>query len=135
MGDWLRFGNEKWGEKYSQAARITGYDRKSLRNMAWVASRFEPSRRRRELTFGHHAIAAPLAPDDQDRWLDRAIGDGLSVNDLRIEIKAERRGSATQASEPDDTVDLPTPVAVTCPGCGLKFDPALVDESDCASEK
>src|SRR5215467_8393012 len=43
IGDWIRYGNSKWGEKYSEAARVTGYDPASLRNMAWVASRFEPS--------------------------------------------------------------------------------------------
>ena len=37
IGDWVRYGAARWGEKYAEAARVTGYDIASLRNMAWVA--------------------------------------------------------------------------------------------------
>src|SRR5690348_17619086 len=32
LGDWIRYGNTRWGEKYREAIRITGYDVQSLRN-------------------------------------------------------------------------------------------------------
>src|SRR5215469_10901196 len=34
IGDWVRYGAARWGEKYSDAARATGYDPRSLANMA-----------------------------------------------------------------------------------------------------
>lgn len=34
LGDWIRYGNTRWGEKYREARRITGYDVQSLRNFA-----------------------------------------------------------------------------------------------------
>jgi hypothetical protein len=46
IGDWIRFGEQRYGEKYSQALEATPYDEQSLRNMVWVAEHVEPSRRR-----------------------------------------------------------------------------------------
>jgi hypothetical protein len=40
----VRYGTARWGEKYAEAARVTGYDVASLRNMAWVASRASEER-------------------------------------------------------------------------------------------
>jgi len=60
VGDWVRFGATKYGEKYAQAAELTSYDEHSLRNMAYVASRYaELSRRRDNLSLSHHAGAHP----------------------------------------------------------------------------
>jgi hypothetical protein len=41
-------------------------------NYAWVARRFELSRRRDTLTFGHHAELAALREPEQGSWLDQA---------------------------------------------------------------
>ena len=30
IGDWVRYGTAKWGEKYTEAAKVTGYDPASL---------------------------------------------------------------------------------------------------------
>jgi len=46
IGDWIRYGNAKFGERYAWAARVTAYDTQTLMNMVYVASRFEISRRR-----------------------------------------------------------------------------------------
>ncbi|HWO48080.1 MAG TPA: hypothetical protein VNM41_08470, partial [Solirubrobacterales bacterium] len=58
LGDWVRYGADKWGEKYTQAARITGYDPRSLANMASIAAAFDSSRRRDDLTWSHHVAVA-----------------------------------------------------------------------------
>ena len=42
------------------------------RNAKWVSGRLEMSIRIDNLSFGHHRQVAPLEPDDQDDWLDRA---------------------------------------------------------------
>jgi hypothetical protein len=55
------------------------------------------SRRRDNLSFGHHATVAALPPPLQDEWLDRAERDDLSVMKLRQAVKVsfmkDRRAS------------------------------------------
>ena len=94
IGDWLRFGAEAFGERYAPAARTTGYDRQSLMNMVYVASKIEPGRRREQLSWSHHAELAALEPADQDRWLDHAVDERLSVRSLREAIRGQRRAAA-----------------------------------------
>src|SRR6476661_6992142 len=117
LGDWIRYGTARWGEKYTQAARITGYDVHSLRNIAYVAGRVDVSRRRDTLTWSHHAEVCPLEPDDQDEWLDRAASEGMSVADLRIELRSARRKE--NGSNARSEADVKT---VTCPECEHQFE-------------
>lgn len=117
VGDWLRYGVAKWGEKYAEASRITGYDCPTLRNMAWVASRFPVSLRSDKLTWSHHVLLAPLTGAEQRYWIDRAAELRLSVADLRIELRAAKRVEKDEQEEsapPDDPDDAP----VVCPNCG-----------------
>jgi len=119
LGDWLRYGTAKWGEKYVEASRITGYDVRSLTNMASLSACFEISRRRDNLSWSHHAVVAALDPDEQDRWLDMATAERLSVADLRIELRGvERRRGAQErayAQLPDEDVS-----GFICPQCGYR---------------
>lgn len=119
IGDWLLFGNEHYGEKYSRASRITGYDAQTLMNMAYVASHFAHGRRREVLSWSHHAEVASLSPDDQDRWLDFAIEQRLSVQSLRIEVRSARRSETGTAS--DEKRGQQTE-AVVCPNCSHAFE-------------
>jgi hypothetical protein len=116
VGDWLRYGASKWGEKYPEAARITGYDCPTLRNMAWVASRFPVSLRSDKLTWSHHVLLAPLTQAEQRYWIDRATAQHLSVADLRIELRSARRVQARVRRDrtPPDAGDT----QVACPNCG-----------------
>ena len=97
VGDWLVFGEKKWGEMYTQALDDTNYEYQALRDAKWVCSQIELSRRRDNLTFSHHREVAPLEPPDQDRWLDRAAQEGWSRNELRLQIAADgpRAGART----------------------------------------
>jgi hypothetical protein len=72
IGDWLRFGEAKFGERYVQAIEETLFAYQTLANDVWVAKAIEPSRRKEKLTFGHHAVVAALPPAKQDEWLDKA---------------------------------------------------------------
>jgi hypothetical protein len=116
VGDWLLYGTGRWGEMYAAAAKATGYDPKSLRNYRYVASRVSASLRKDNLTFGHHALVASLDADSQRHWLDRAVHDRLSVEDLRGELRAERVGLA----EPAEGVAIHphAGIVVKCPRCG-----------------
>jgi hypothetical protein len=122
IGDWIRYGNSKWGEKYAEAARVTGYDVASLRNMAWVAARFDLSLRSDTLTWSHHVLLAPLEADEQRRWLERANQERLSVADLRIELRSRREGEPPAAAEEAPAEGGAAEVGVTvCPQCGHKI--------------
>jgi hypothetical protein len=96
IGDWLRYGNARYGERYVAAGQVTGYDVQSLRNMAYVAGRFEVPRRRAALSFSHHAELAGLSPEEQDLWLDRAEVGALSVGSLRSELRRTRHRAASR---------------------------------------
>ncbi|HEU4393308.1 MAG TPA: LmbU family transcriptional regulator [Solirubrobacterales bacterium] len=121
LGDWVRYGVSKWGEKYKVAARITGYDGHSLRNMAYVASRFELSRRRDKLSFSHHAEVSALTSSEQDQWLDLAETRRLSVGDLRVELRAARRGSDRGLGSGGHAGVAPGAIAAVCPECAHTF--------------
>jgi hypothetical protein len=115
IGDWIEYGTTKWGEKYVEASRITGYDVKSLRNIAYVARQVDLSRRRDKLRWSHHSEVAGLEPEEQDRWLDRCLADRLAVADLRIELRGSQRASRDDSGEQSQSDELRSMV---CPHCG-----------------
>jgi hypothetical protein len=136
IGDWVRYGAARYGAKYAVAARVTGYDRQTLMNMVYVASRFEFSRRRENLSFSHHAELAALDEDEQEWWLNQASAKKLSVRDLRDELsslsaraRADRGRSGetgrARTLQRSDSVRSPAREApdriVTCPHCGERF--------------
>jgi hypothetical protein len=126
IGDWLRYGNVKYGEKYARAARITGYDAKTLMNMVYVATRFEISRRREKLSWSHHAVIASLDVHEQERWLDFSERQRLSVHCLRLELASQRSHACkqtTDVSEPEGSAG--DAQRVSCPECGTEFIPPM----------
>ncbi len=121
LGDWIRYGNAKFGERYSRAARITGYDVQTLMNMVYVASRFTTSRRRENLSWSHHETLASLDPSAQDHWLDRAVAERLSISDLRLELRDWRRRSSQSADGECSFTEAPGKLdSVLCPNCGTR---------------
>lgn len=125
IGDWLRYGNERFGERYVRASRITGYDTQTLMNMVYVASRFEISRRREMLSWSHHAELAALESEEQDRWLTISERESLSVRCLREEMRRRRR-HADDPGRPRLTANRQK--EVVCPACGCRFDQELERE-------
>jgi hypothetical protein len=91
IGDWVRYGAARYGRKYELATRVTGYEHQTLLNMVYVATRFEISRRREKLSWSHHAELAALGFEEQERWLDRATAQRLTVRRLRCELTAARQ--------------------------------------------
>jgi hypothetical protein len=119
IGDWIRFGTARWGEKYTEAARVTGYDVASLRNMAWVASQFDLSLRSDKLSWSHHVLLAPLERDEQARWIAQAVEQRLSVADLRLELRTRGNGGRRgQVTTGDRSLEQGEDV---CPHCGHKL--------------
>uniref|UniRef100_A0A7C4TW48 Uncharacterized protein n=1 Tax=Caldisericum exile TaxID=693075 RepID=A0A7C4TW48_9BACT len=83
LGDWILWGEQKFGEKYTQAIEETGLDYGTLANYVYVCRSIEFSRRREKLSFSVHAEVAPLPIDKQDELLDRAEKEGLHSRDVR----------------------------------------------------
>jgi hypothetical protein len=104
LGDWLAYGQAAYGSRYREAVERTGLDYQTLRNYAWVAGRFELSRRRDSLSFGHHAEVAALPGPEQDFWLRKAEQFGWPVRRLRREVRASlaERRQGPAALEPAD---------------------------------
>jgi hypothetical protein len=102
LADWWLYGDREYGQAAAQAAPL-GVAAKTLQNAAWVGSKIEPSRRREDLTIGHHAAVAGLDdPDEQDQWLDKAAGSDWSVGELRGRI----RNSTRDVTQPTDAEKL-----------------------------
>jgi len=87
LGDWCNFGEARYHEKYSQALDATDYELGTIKNAAYVAGNFPSSRRRDDLSFGHHQNVVALTPKQQDRWLDLASVERWSVQELRARLK------------------------------------------------
>lgn len=101
IGDWLVYGEQRYGEKYSQALEDqTGRKTQTLMNYAYVAKAVEISRRRENVDFSTHAEVASLPPDEQERILAKAAKEKLSRNTVRRE--ADRVKRANQPKPKDD---------------------------------
>lgn len=99
LGDWLNYGERQYGETYSQAIEVTGATYQALANCAYVARSVEFSRRRENLSFGHHAEVAALPAPEQDLVLERADSEGWSTRRLR-EFVRSGNWQADQPAEP-----------------------------------
>jgi len=88
IGDWLNYGEQKYGETYAQAIDGTQYDYQTLSNDKWIASRVEVSRRRENLSFSHHSEVAELDPEEQDELLDLADNQKLNRSEFRKVVRS-----------------------------------------------
>lgn len=106
LGDWLIFGRESYGQRYKVAVSSTELDYQTLRNYAWVASRFASSRRRDTLSFGHHAELAALEEGDQEAWLDRCVAERWPRSELRRHLRCARQDGTTVGQRGVEVVEL-----------------------------
>jgi hypothetical protein len=90
LGDWLAYGQMKYGRRYKEGIAATGLEYQTLRNYAVVARRFDLSRRRDNLSFQHHAEVCALDDQEQDFWLDAAADGRWSRTLLRDRVRAAR---------------------------------------------
>lgn len=98
LGDWLVYGQYKYGERYRTVAAAVNLDFQTLRNYAWVARRYELENRRERLSFQHHAEVAAMPPEERERWLDLAEEHQWSRNVLRRNVRAGRDGRGQSAT-------------------------------------
>jgi hypothetical protein len=101
VADWLTYGEHNYGEKYVQAADACRLEPKTLKNIQTIGLRYPPNRRRKSLSFSHHAVVAFKDPEEQDHWLDIAERKGLSKADLEKEIKDSEKAVKEPDEEPE----------------------------------
>ena len=88
IGDFLTYRNQKWG-MYDDIAEETGYEKKALQNIKYVADKVKSSLRLEDLSFSHHSEVASLTPEKQELFLNKAVEEKLSVRELREEIRKD----------------------------------------------
>lgn len=118
MGDLLKWGEERFGEKYADIIDATrAYMRvhvKTLSNWQWIAGKIAPSRRRENLSLAHHEAVAKLDSDEQEEFLQLAEDEGMSVKELRNSIRERHPGKPrTQKVKTIVSIDTDNPEAVT----------------------
>jgi len=91
IGDWLRFGGHKWGDKYESAAELLGLKPNTLRNFKSTAERYpDLSLRSDNLPFAHHQIAAALPEESRQTVLEQAAENEWSAARLRAAIREQQ---------------------------------------------
>ena len=80
VGDYLNKGEADFGEEFSQV--LDEFNEKTLRNWMLVCKKIPPARRR-DLSFSHHAVVAPLDEARQEELLDMAVKKHISEKELR----------------------------------------------------
>lgn len=122
IGDWLLYGKDRFDESdgktgspaarvrsedYEAAIHLTGIDRATLHNYAWVARRTPSSLRNELLSWEHHRVVAKLPEPDQKRWLKIAAenqqnGKPVSTRRLRRSISAGRLLETDEVNLPEN---------------------------------
>ncbi len=83
IGDWMAYGERRWGQTYEAVTEATGYKIGTLYEYARVARGVDFSIRIEKLSFAHHQLVAGLTPGDQRQWLVYASENDLSVSQMR----------------------------------------------------
>jgi hypothetical protein len=119
LADWWIHGEHACGDRKAlvDSESWTGPSLQTLMTAGWVAKSIPPLRRRKELSFRHHAEVASLTPDAADQLLDWCLAkDGSkkprTVRELRAEIvRRQAAENPAPVGEPARAKDEETPSA------------------------
>lgn len=107
VGDWLNYGEKRYGLTYQAAFEVTQIDTGTLADAKWVAGRIESSDRSEVLSWTHHRAVAALPAETRRVLLRRAEETSMSVVDLKREARLAK-AAITGGSAPP-----PPPFAAT----------------------
>jgi len=110
IGDWLLFGEGKYGEMFAQAASETGIPEDRLTILKYVSMHVDPARRIDRPNFwSHHREVASLEPKEQTQWLEKSVKNNWTVKELK-EAMGKKGRKETERVAADSTE--------SCPICG-----------------
>lgn len=87
IGDWLNFGEKKYGETYTQAIEETGLDYDTLTSYKWVAGAFESCPRGQNLSWSAHREIASAPEDKRVELLEKANEEKLTSREVKELVK------------------------------------------------
>lgn len=87
LGDWLAYGETRWGETAAHIAEAVGLDVNTLYSYASVCRNVQFLIRIKNLSFSHHRLVAALPPDSQRHWLELADEHDWSVATMKSHIQ------------------------------------------------
>lgn len=92
IGDWLCYGEGKYGEMFAQAASETGIPEDRLTILKYVSMHVAPARRIDRPNFwSHHREVASLEPGKQTWWLEKSAENNWTVRELKEALKKKPR--------------------------------------------
>lgn len=100
LGDWVLYGEQHYGETYTEAIDLTGYEYQTVANIIWVARSVPELSRRRELSWSHHEAVASLEAPEQESWLALAEEEGMTVARLRSRLQGAKKSDSEPAVLP-----------------------------------
>jgi hypothetical protein len=80
IGDYLVYGEFKYGEKYAQALDESMAN--SWKVYHWVSKHVPPKRRRADLSWSHHRLIANLPAEYQTKVLEKAANEHLAIREV-----------------------------------------------------
>ena len=89
IGDWLLLVENRFPERWAQAAEVLGISEEGMREYLRVSEKVPRSIRREKLSWSHHRAVATLEVPEQKQWLERAETERLSHHRLRDELRVE----------------------------------------------
>ena len=97
IGDWINFGERKYGDKYLIAMAQTGFTVDYLRRIAMVSKKFNGyvagdtteglATRHENLSFTHHVEVVSLPGPVAERLLEKSEKEYLTRDELRAEVR------------------------------------------------
>lgn len=101
IGDWLNYGESKYGETYAQAIDHTGYDYQTVANDKWLSNKIELSDRSENLGVRHAQLIASLPEGDKKFWAEEIKREKIPVRELKEKIKARKKASLPKPTIPE----------------------------------
>lgn len=125
IGDWMAYGEHKWGEKFAQAIELSGLDASTLSNRQFTSERIPPASRLPVLSWTHHKIAADLPEIPQrSSALQRCAEEGWSTRKFATYVnglKNKDSGNEDEEAPPADPKKHSTgSLSVTVPSAERK---------------
>lgn len=101
IGDWLRYGERRYGEMYAQALDATDYSYTTLAHAKWVSEQFEFCSRLQNVSWAVHQEAARLPDNERAEFLAAARAEQWTRSEARTEVN--RRKNVIGALPSGDT--------------------------------